>query len=83
MFGSEFTTEDTDTGKLEEYEINVLEERQSRPGSVENRADPERGARSEITLFQNRQLRGQSVCRCESKCLISTTMKSNDCWHRG
>ena len=26
VFGSEFTTEDTDTGKLEEYEINVLEE---------------------------------------------------------
>jgi hypothetical protein len=26
VFGSEFTTEDTDTGKLEEYEINLLEE---------------------------------------------------------
>ena len=26
VFGSEFTTEDTETGKLEEYEINVLEE---------------------------------------------------------
>ena len=26
LFGSEFTTEDTDTGKLEEYSINVLEE---------------------------------------------------------
>jgi hypothetical protein len=26
VFGSEFTTEDTDTGKLEEYEIRVLEE---------------------------------------------------------
>jgi len=26
LFGSEFTTEDTDTGKLEEYAINVLEE---------------------------------------------------------
>lgn len=26
VFGSEFTTEDTDTGKLEEYEINVVEE---------------------------------------------------------
>ncbi|MFK7865587.1 MAG: outer membrane lipoprotein-sorting protein [Pseudohongiellaceae bacterium] len=26
VFGSEFTTEDTDTGKLEEYEINVMEE---------------------------------------------------------
>lgn len=26
VFGSEFTTEDTDTGKLEEYEISVLEE---------------------------------------------------------
>lgn len=26
VFGSEFTTEDTDTGKLEEYEINILEE---------------------------------------------------------
>lgn len=26
LFGSEFTTEDTDTGKLEEYTINVLEE---------------------------------------------------------
>ena len=26
LFGSEFTTEDTDTGKLEQYEINVLEE---------------------------------------------------------
>jgi len=26
VFGSEFTTEDQDTGKLEEYEINLLEE---------------------------------------------------------
>ena len=26
LFGSEFTTEDTDTGKLEEYSFNVLEE---------------------------------------------------------
>lgn len=26
VFGSEFTTEDTDTGKLEEYAINVVEE---------------------------------------------------------
>ncbi len=26
VFGSEFTTEDTDTGKLEEYEINILDE---------------------------------------------------------
>jgi len=26
LFGSEFTTEDTDTGKLEEYKITVLEE---------------------------------------------------------
>ena len=26
VFGSEFTTEDMDTGKLEQYEINVLEE---------------------------------------------------------
>lgn len=26
LFGSEFTTEDTDTGKLDEYEINLLEE---------------------------------------------------------
>jgi len=26
LFGSEFTTEDTDTGKLEEYTINILEE---------------------------------------------------------
>ncbi len=26
LFGSEFTTEDTETGKLDEYEINVLEE---------------------------------------------------------
>ena len=26
VFGSEFTTEDTDTGKLEEYEIKVMEE---------------------------------------------------------
>ncbi len=26
LFGSEFTTEDMDTGKLEQYEINVLEE---------------------------------------------------------
>ena len=26
LFGSEFTTEDMDTGKLEEYEINILEE---------------------------------------------------------
>ncbi|HDZ09670.1 outer membrane lipoprotein-sorting protein [Pseudohongiella sp.] len=26
LFGSEFTTEDQDTGKLEEYEINILEE---------------------------------------------------------
>ncbi len=26
VFGSEFTTEDTDTGKLEEYEINLLED---------------------------------------------------------
>ena len=26
MFGSEFTTEDQDTGKLDEYEINLLEE---------------------------------------------------------
>ena len=26
VFGSEFTTEDTDTGKLEEYAINILEE---------------------------------------------------------
>ena len=26
LFGSEFTTEDNDTGKLEEYSINVLEE---------------------------------------------------------
>jgi len=26
VFGSEFTTEDTDTGKLEEYAINVIEE---------------------------------------------------------
>ena len=26
LFGSEFTTEDTDTGKLEEYEISILEE---------------------------------------------------------
>ncbi len=26
LFGSEFTTEDTDTGKLEQYAINVLEE---------------------------------------------------------
>ena len=26
VFGSEFTTEDTDTGKLEEYEINILNE---------------------------------------------------------
>jgi len=26
VFGSEFTTEDTDTGKLEEYTINLLEE---------------------------------------------------------
>ena len=26
LFGSEFTTEDTDTGKLEQYEIKVLEE---------------------------------------------------------
>lgn len=26
VFGSEFTTEDTETGKLEEYEINILEE---------------------------------------------------------
>ncbi len=26
IFGSEFTTEDQDTGKLEEYEINLLEE---------------------------------------------------------
>lgn len=26
VFGSEFTTEDTDTGKLDEYEINLLEE---------------------------------------------------------
>lgn len=26
VFGSEFTTEDTDTGKLEEYEINLVEE---------------------------------------------------------
>jgi hypothetical protein len=28
VFGSEFTTEDTDTGKLEEYAINVIEETQ-------------------------------------------------------
>lgn len=28
VFGSEFTTEDTDTGKLEEYAINVVEETQ-------------------------------------------------------
>jgi outer membrane lipoprotein-sorting protein len=28
VFGSEFTTEDTDTGKLEEYSINVVEETQ-------------------------------------------------------
>ena len=26
LFGSEFTTEDTDTGKLEEYSFNILEE---------------------------------------------------------
>ena len=26
LFGSEFTTEDQDTGKLEEYDINILEE---------------------------------------------------------
>lgn len=26
LFGSEFTTEDTDTGKLDEYQINLLEE---------------------------------------------------------
>ena len=26
LFGSEFTTEDTETGKLEEYTINILEE---------------------------------------------------------
>lgn len=26
LFGSEFTTEDQDTGKLEEYEINILED---------------------------------------------------------
>ena len=28
LFGSEFTTEDMDTGKLEEYTINILEEKQ-------------------------------------------------------
>ncbi|HAG72063.1 MAG TPA: outer membrane lipoprotein-sorting protein [Gammaproteobacteria bacterium] len=28
VFGSEFTTEDTDTGKLEEYSINVVEDTQ-------------------------------------------------------
>jgi len=28
VFGSEFTTEDTDTGKLEEYAINVIEQTQ-------------------------------------------------------
>ncbi|MFT4887047.1 MAG: outer membrane lipoprotein-sorting protein [Pseudohongiellaceae bacterium] len=28
VFGSEFTTEDTDTGKLEEYAINIVEETQ-------------------------------------------------------
>jgi hypothetical protein len=27
LFGSEFTTEDMDTGKLDEYEINILEEK--------------------------------------------------------
>ena len=69
VFGSEFTTEDTDTGKLEEYEINILDETtESGRGGVEDRANSERRARSEIALLQNRELRGQrAFCRAASR----------------
>ena len=84
VFGSEFTTEDTDTGKLEEYEINVLEETTESGREVwkiELIPNAERARKSRYSRTVNMWTKSVLSC-CESKCLISTTMKSNDCWHR-
>ena len=49
LFGSEFTTEDTDTGKLDEYTINVLEEstEAERPvWKIETLSNPQRAKKT-------------------------------------
>ncbi len=56
VFGSEFTTEDTDTGKLEEYEINLLEDsaEAGRPvWKVEMIPDEERARKSRYARTVN------------------------------
>lgn len=62
VFGSEFTTEDTDTGKLEEYAINIVEETQESGRDVwkiemipnENRARKSRYSKTVVYIDKER-----------------------------